>query len=129
MTHINDLPEGSGAFNIETNYGTEVYNSILDGLGNGLNSQLLSYANIAQMSFAEVSMSLGPISCDGTVSKILLLSGDEAYEQMIPDGFSAKLVIFKFIPAAFLSSFMIKNQSGVDFFHSDNMLTIRPIFE
>ena len=129
MTHINDLPDGSEAFNIETNYGTETYDSVLDGLGNGVNSQAMSYGNIAQMTLADVSISLGPISCDGNTSKILLLSGDEAYEQTIPQGFSAKLLIFKSIPVAFLSNFMVKNESGADFFHAENMLTIRPVFE
>lgn len=129
MTHINDLPDGSEAINIESNYGIEIYTDLLNGLANGSLSNEVVFGNQAVMDYADVTINLGPISTDGINSKISIQSGDSTYEQIIPSGFSAKLIFFKRIPSAFLANFAIKNDSGADFFHADNMLTIRPIFE
>lgn len=129
MTHINDLPDGSEAINIQSNYGIEIYTELLNGLANGSLSGEVVYNNLAVMDYADVTINLGPISTDGVNSKIFIQSGDSSYEQIIPSGFSAKMIFFKRIPSVFLSNFKIKNDSGVDFFHAENMLTIRPIFE
>lgn len=129
MTHINDLPDGSEAINIDSNYGIEIYIDLLNGLANGSLSEEIVYANLATMDYADVTITLGPISTDGGNSKISIQNGDSSYEQIIPSGFSAKMVFFKRIPSVFLSNFKIKNDSGVAFFHAENILTIRPIFE
>lgn len=129
MSHINDLPEGSCALNVETNYGCEIYLDTLNDLANDTASEALNYANLAAMTHADVSINLGPISTDGVTSKICLVSSDESYEQVIPAGFTSKFLLFKRIPASFLASFTVKNSTGTNLFSADNSITIRPIFE
>jgi len=128
MSIINSLPEGSYSENVDSSYGMQIWEEELDSLQNGESTVELMYENSANTEFADVKLYLGPINITDASSKISIVSEDEAYEHALPLGYSGKVVFFSKIPSAFLEKFVVKNDCGIDFFNSDNLITVTPIY-
>jgi len=124
---ISTAPEGSLETTIAPVYGSEVLaNNSLDSLVNGTETSEIVYTNRSGQTYATVDVFLNPISPTGT-PKIQLISGSSGYELTITTTASiARRVRFVDIPASFLASFTVKNNSGVAFAASGNMVVVTP---
>jgi hypothetical protein len=124
---IDVAPVGSSESTINPTFGPEVLGSnILDSLANSTESAAMSYANSAGKTYATVEVLLNPISPTGTPS-IQIISGSTGYELTISTTASiARKVRFVDIPSTFLSSFTVKNLSGVALAASGNFVLVTP---
>jgi hypothetical protein len=124
---IQIAPTGSGEVAITPSFGPELLgHSNLNGLANSTESSTMVYSNSSGQTYATVDVFLNPISPTGT-PKIQLISGSTGYELTISTTASiARRVRFVDIPASFLASFSIKNNSGVAFATSGNMVVVTP---
>ena len=124
---ISTAPIGSSEQTTIPSYGSEVVGStILDSLSNGTESSAMTYANSYGRTYATVEIILGSISPTGTPS-LQIISGSTGYEFTITTTASiARQVRFVDIPMSFLSSFTLKNLSGVALAASGNYVVITP---
>jgi hypothetical protein len=124
---ISTAPTGSVETTINPTFGPEVVGSTaLDALANSTESAALIYSNPSGKTYATVDILLNPISPTGTPS-IQIISGSTVYELAISTTASiARKARFVDIPASFLSSFTVKNLSGVALAASGNYVVITP---
>ncbi len=124
---ISTAPVGSAETTIEKPYPAEVITStLINSLANNTESSAFSYSNKANKTYATVDVILAPISPTGTPA-IQIISGSEGYEMTITTTAStARRVRFIDIPATFLSSFTVKNITGVAFSSSNNFVIVYP---
>jgi hypothetical protein len=124
---IVSLPTGSVANNITTGYGIQkVADAALNSLANGSTLSGLSYENAAGATNAKVEIVLQKIT-PTSGANIQLDNGTDYYEMAIDTTTSAKKLEFLDIPATFLSSFSIINNSGVALASGGNTITIYPL--
>lgn len=124
---IDPAPSGSAETTINPTFGPEVLSSTnLDALANGVESSAITYSNISGRTYATVEVLLNPISPTGTPT-IQLISGLAGYEVTITTTANiARKVRFVDIPASFLSSFTVKNNSGVALAATGNFVVVMP---
>lgn len=124
---IDVAPTGSSESTINPTYGPLVLGStILDALADSTESAVMEYSNPSGQTYAAVEVLLNPISPTGTPS-IQIISGSTGYELTISTTASiARKVRFVDIPATFLSSFTVKNMSGVALAATGNFVVVIP---
>jgi hypothetical protein len=124
---INTAPVGSQELIDIMVYKAETVSySELNSLANNTESASLIYNNASGKTYATVDVRLGAISPTGTPT-IQLISGSTGYEMSISTTANVlRAVRFVDIPATFLSSFTVKNNSGVALASSGNFVTITP---
>lgn len=124
---IDPAPSGSEATTINPTFGPEVLGSSnLDALANATESSAMAYTNASGKTYATVDVLLNPISPTGTPT-IQLISGSTGYELGISTTAGiARRVRFVDIPASFLSSFTVKNNSGVALAATGNFVVVNP---
>jgi hypothetical protein len=121
------LPTGSVANNITTGYGIQkVADAALNSLANGSTLSGLTYENAAGATNAKVEIVLQKIT-PGVGANIQLDNGTDYYEMAIDTTTSAKKLEFIDIPATFLSSFSIINNTGVALASGGNTCIIYPL--
>lgn len=124
---IDVAPEGSTEITDNRVYKTELISSTaLDSLANSTESASLSYGNASGKTYATVDIFLGAITPTGTPT-IQIISGSTGYEKSISTTAGVlRTVRFVDIPATFLSSFTVKNNTGVTLAAAGNFVTITP---
>jgi hypothetical protein len=121
------LPTGSVANNITTGYGIQkVADAALNSLADGSTLSGLTYENAAGATNAKVEIILQSIT-PGVGANIQLDNGTDYYEMAIDTTSSAKKLEFIDIPATFLSSFSIINNTGVALASGGNTCIIYPL--
>jgi hypothetical protein len=124
---IEIAPTGSEELTINPTFGPEVLgHNNLNSLANSTESSAMTYSNQSGQTYAKVEILLNPITPTGTPS-IQIISGSTGYELTITTTASiARRVTFVDIPATFLTSFTVKNLSGVALASSGNYVVITP---
>lgn len=97
----------------------------LNSLAHGGTSSSFSYLNPTGASNCRVIIILEKINVT-TGGGIQIDNGTNYYQLMVPTGNSSKRIEFLNIPASFLSSFVINNETGVALAASGNSITIVP---
>jgi hypothetical protein len=121
------LPTGSVANNITTGYGIQkVADAALNSLADGSTLSGLTYENATGATNAKVEIILQSIT-PGVGANIQLDNGTDYYEMAIDTTTSAKKLEFIDIPATFLSSFSIINNTGVVLASGGNTCIIYPL--
>jgi hypothetical protein len=125
--NIEPAPTGSSETTKSPTFGPIVVGGTeLDTLADSTESAAFSYSNPSGQTYATVDVLLNPISPTGTPN-IQIISGSTGYELAITTTASiARRVRFVDIPASFLSSFTVKNNSGVALAASGNVVVITP---
>jgi len=122
-------PTGSGASNINTNFGVQqVADSVLNSLENRGSVSGLTYENASGATNAKVVITLQTIT-PTSGANIQIDDGTNYYEMAVDTTASAKRIEFWDIPASFLASFTIINNLGVAFPVSGNTCTIYPVWK
>lgn len=124
---VEDAPLGSEEATINPTFGPEVLGSSnLNSLANGAQSSAMAYSNTSGQTYATVEVLLNPISPTGSPN-IQLISGSTGYQLAISTTAGiARRVKFVDIPASFLSSFTVKNNSGVALAATGNFVVVNP---
>lgn len=124
---IEDAPLGSEEATINPTFGPQVLGSSnLNALANATESSAMAYSNVSGQTYATVEVLLNPISPTGTPT-IQLISGSAGYQLAISTTAGiARKVKFVDIPASFLSSFTVKNNSGVALAATGNFVVVMP---
>lgn len=124
---IDIAPAGSTELVDSRVYKTEtISTTALNSLANNTESSSLAYTNASGKTYATVDIILGSISPTDTPT-IQLIGESTGYEMSISTTASVlRTVRFVDIPATFLSSFTVKNKSGVTLTSSGNFVAITP---
>lgn len=124
---IEDAPLGSEEATINPTFGPQVLGSSnLNALANATESSAMAYSNVSGQTYATVEVLLNPISPTGAPT-IQLISGSTGYQLAISTTAGiARKVKFVDIPASFLSSFTVKNNSGVALAATGNFVVVNP---
>lgn len=127
VTEIQDAPEGSCEVSISPTFGPEIVASIeLNGLAHNGETQRVSYNNNSGQPLAKVEVVLNPITPADSAS-VQLIGDVGGYEMPISSSdHGARKVVFVDIPASFLSSFSIKNNTGAPFASAGNYVVVTP---
>jgi hypothetical protein len=120
------VPSGSSSENTTITKKEVVFlDPQLNSFADGADTGTLSYSNPSGATNAKVIIILGEIEVvSGTIR---IDNGTDYYEQSVASGIAAKRLEFNNIPASFLSSFTIKNMTGMALASSENSLTIMGI--
>jgi hypothetical protein len=126
---INPALEGSEVATINPTFGPEIIGTTeLNSLANSTESTAFVYANPSGKSTATVEILLNPISPTGS-PKIQIISGSSGYEiSLDTTANTARKVKFAGVSASFLSSFTVKNLSGVALASSGNYVVVTPVY-
>jgi len=123
---IVEAPSGSTAIEIPPFAGPFlITTTALNSLANDSSSSALSYSNSPGTTNASVFITLNSIT-PTSGAKIQIISGVDGYEMSISTTTGGKYLTFINIPTSFLSSFTVKNLSGVTLASSNNYVTIAP---
>lgn len=119
-------PLGSTAIDIRTTSDPYIYaDTALNSLANGSSTSSITYSNPESRTYATVIIVLESITptSGGTVQ---IISGSNGYELSVSTTTGPKIVKFINIATSFLSSFTVKNNTGVAFAASGNSVVIIP---
>lgn len=121
------IPTPAPAASVATDFlpATLLSTTALNSIANGGSSATLSYTNTYSATNADVIIELAPITPTGS-PQVKISDGTTEYYLDISTTYSEKNIIFADIPTSFLSSFTVKNNTGVSFASSNNFITIRP---
>lgn len=124
---IIEAPTGSSEIAYAAQFGSmHVADAQLDSLANSTESSALAYPNPSGQTYATVDVFLNKITPTGT-PKIELISGSDGYELTISTTANiGRQVRFVDIPATFLASFTVKNNSGVTLASTGNFVVVTP---
>lgn len=124
---IEDAPIGSSEFQISPTFGPETIATIeLDGLENEGTTRNFIYDNKSQQPFCIVEIVINPIAPISPAS-IHIVNETAGYEMGLDCSWvGARCVRFVDIPSAFLSSFAVRNKTGVPLASSGNYIVITP---
>lgn len=127
VIQIQNAPDGSSEISISPTFGPEVLASLeLNALPDGAETQTMAYDNKSGQPFAKVEVILNPITPTGSAS-VQLIGAAGGYEMPINSSdHGARKVVFVDIPASFLSSFSIKNNTGAAFALAGNYVVVTP---
>jgi hypothetical protein len=113
-----DLIDAFGSFESYLLNGT-----VLDSLASGSTSAALSITDVGTSRFIRLVIILGDITPTGT-PKVVVTSGSTAYELSVSLTSGKKRLEFNNLPAAFVSSFTIKNSTGTAFASYGNSVVV-----
>jgi hypothetical protein len=124
---IIDAPTGSSELSYTAQFGSMYVADVqLDSLANSTESSTIEYPNPSGQTYATVDVFLNKISPTGT-PKIQLISGSDGYELTVSTTANiGRQVRFVDIPATFLASFTVKNNTGVALASTGNFVVITP---
>lgn len=127
VIQIQNAPDGSSEISISPTFGPEVLASLeLNALPDGAETQRMMYDNKSGQPFAKVEVILNPIVPTGSAS-VQLIGVTGGYEMPISSSdHGARKVVFVDIPASFLSSFSVKNNTGAPFASAGNYVVVTP---
>jgi hypothetical protein len=101
--------------------------TILNSLANNQTSSAFTVLNTGSSSHVSIIVILGPITPTDAVPTIVIYGGDAAYSLTVSSIGSSKRLKFNNIPKAFVSSFTIRNNTGVAFASYGNSVVVVPI--
>jgi hypothetical protein len=124
---VNAAPSGSAETVLPPNFGPEVIGTTqLNALANNVESAAMAYSNSSGQTLARVEVLLG-IMTPGSGATVQITSGSSAYELSLSTTANrGRRAVFVDIPASFLTSFKVKNLTGVSFPASDNYVLVAP---
>jgi len=95
----------------------------LDNLANGSTSSSFVVSNIGTSTLVRIDVLLGEFQ-PSSGGKVIISDGTTAYELQVSTTLSEKRVEFNNIPASFVSSFTVKNSTGVTFPSYGNSIVV-----
>ena len=98
----------------------------LNSLANGSTSSSFVVPNVGTSTLVRIDVLLGEFQ-PSSGGKVIISDGITAYELEVSNVLSEKRVEFNNIPAAFVSSFTVKNSSGVSFPSYGNSVVVVPL--
>lgn len=98
----------------------------LNSLANNESSSSLALASLAGSSRVRIVVLLGQFQPTAG-GKVAISNGSTTYEITLPSTLSSKRVEFNNIPASFVSSFTVKNSTGVTFPSYGNSIVVVPL--
>jgi hypothetical protein len=124
---VNAAPSVSAETVLPPNFGPEVIGTTqLNALANNVESAAMAYSNSSGQTLARVEVLLG-IMTPGSGATVQITSGSSAYELSLSTTANrGRRAVFVDIPASFLTSFKVKNLTGVSFPASDNYVLVAP---
>jgi hypothetical protein len=126
VVSVIDAPEGSEAIEISPVYGPYVLaTSALNSLANGASTASLIYSNEPSTTYATVVITLNKLTPTSGAT-IQIISGSNGYELDVTTTSGGKVLKFINIATSFLSSFTVKNNTGVALAASGNSVVVIP---
>lgn len=101
--------------------------SLLNNLGNGASSTTFNVSNVGTSKYVKIVIILGEITPTAFMPSVSIFSGVTGYQLEIPLTTSEKRLQFNNIAASFVSSFTVKNDTGVSFASYGNSLMVIPL--
>ena len=98
----------------------------LDSLANGSTSSSFVVSNVGTSTLVRIDVLLGEFQ-PSSGGKVIISDGTTAYELEVSNVLSEKRVEFNNIPASFVSSFTVKNSTGVSFPSYGNSIVVVPL--
>ena len=98
----------------------------LNSLANGSTSSSFAVPNVGTSTLVRIDVLLGEFQ-PSSGGKVIISDGTTAYELEVSNVLSEKRVEFNNIPAAFVSSFTVKNSSGASFPSYGNSVVVVPL--
>jgi hypothetical protein len=104
----------------------EIDGTPLDSLANGSTSSSFVVSNVGTSTFVRINVLLGEFQ-PSSGGKVIISDGTTAYQLEVGNFLSEKRVEFNNIPASFVSSFTVKNSTGVTFPSYGNSIVVTPL--
>jgi hypothetical protein len=101
--------------------------TLLNGLGSGASSTAFSVPNVGASLYVKVVIILGEITPTAFMPSISIFSGATGYQLEIPLTTSEKRLQFNNIAASFVSSFTVRNDTGVSLSSYGNSVMVIPL--
>jgi hypothetical protein len=98
----------------------------LDNLANGSTSSSFVVSNVGTSTLVRIDVLLGEFQ-PSSGGKVIISDGTTAYELEVANTLSEKRVEFNNITASFVSSFTVKNSTGVTFPSYGNSIVVVPL--
>ncbi len=100
--------------------------TVLNGLASGASSSTVNCPNVGTSESVRLIVILGEISV-GAGAKVQVSDGSTSYELTLPATNSEKRLEFNSIPAAFVNSFSVVNNTGVTLASWGNSIIVIPL--
>jgi len=98
----------------------------LNNLASGSTSSSFVVSNVGTSTLVRIDVLLGEFQ-PSSGGKVIISDGTTAYELQVSTTLSEKRVEFNNIPASFVSSFTVKNSTGVTFPSYGNSIVVVPL--
>lgn len=121
-TKIQNALEVVQAFDVQS--ANLIDETVLNGLANGAETSAIVVNNIGDSSFVKIILVLDEITPTAIAPKVVVYSGASGYSLSLSTISSAKRLEFLNIPASFVASFKVINQTGVSFPASKNSILV-----
>lgn len=130
MLNIDAAPQGSTETIIAPTFGPMVVGStILDALEHNKKSASMVFANEGNAPFVSITILLNPISPSQNAT-IQIIHETQGYELSLSSVSNfARQLQFVDIPASFVTSFVVKNCTGVSLAASGNQVIVSPQYQ